>query len=320
MAARKGPRVPLLRIVLLVVLAPFVPGTVMADSLTGAVDVGYNVSDTESRTSAGEAIRTDLKNWNQRYRLNFEKTFYPNLTLRGGGVIEKNDATTDVDGVETDSTSTRLNPFVDLALKGPVYVAGVGYNRVEEDGRDSGGGRSKLVRESRNATVGWRPVDLPTLNLSYLHADTFDPGRTIRNTTSETYQWNSRYRLARPLELSYDGAFDSQKDRLGGVESESMNHSGRFAYGDKFLKGRLSLNANYRISSTRTKTRASRGGEVTIPVQAFSGLFAVDDTPEEGELVQAPALVDGNLRGSTLARLLWGIFRGWIDGIWGSIF
>jgi len=273
------------------------PGTARADGIKGTVEYGYSHSETEARTAEGETIRGEAQSLTQRYRLTFDRSFYPNLVLRGGGFFERADTTAETQGSETDFTSTSLSPFADLTLSTPLYMASVGYSR-REDKLESGGSKTQVARETYNATLGWKPVDLPDLTLRYIRADTFDPGRVTQDLTSETLQWSSRYVPVRPLELTYQGTLNRTTDRVGGVEAEDLTNSGRVTYADRFLGGRISVHTNYGISHRRTEIRASRGGEVTSLVQAFAGLFAIDDTPVEGELAPAPALVDGNQTGS----------------------
>jgi hypothetical protein len=270
------------------------PGTARADSLRGTLEYFHSLADSETRTAEAETVRSDVRSFGQRYRLAFDKTLYPYLALRGGGLFERTDSTIETDGVETDSTLTRLNPFAELLLGSPLYNASAGYNRREEKLR-SNGEESKLIRDLYSARLGWRPVELPAVNVQYTRTETYDPGREVEDITRETFQVGVRYQPVRAADLTYQGTLNRSENRIGGVEVEDMVHTGRVTYADRFLAGRLTLHANSGLSHRRTEIRAVRGGEVTVPVPAFAGLFARDDTPEEGDLAQEPALVDGNL-------------------------
>jgi hypothetical protein len=273
------------------------PPAARADGLRGTVEFDYTISDSESRNAGAAAVQTDTQSFTQRYRLDIDRTLFPFLKLRGGGLFEKIDSTSTTGGTDIDSTFTRVNPYAELLLGNPLYNAAVGYNRQEEKS-EGDAGSSKLIRELYNARIGWLPVDLPTLTAQYTHVATFDPDRVVQDTIQETVLVGSTYKPVKTVELAYQGNWNSSEARVSGVETKDTTHTGRITYGDRLLAGRLSLNGNYNIANRHTETHATRGGEVTTTVQAFAGLFALDDTPLEGALNENPALIDGNLTAS----------------------
>ena len=294
-AVRRFAGAVILRTVLLICLATFVPGRANAEGITGLLELGYSFSDTKAQAADGTTTRSEGWGLSQKYRLTLDRRFFPNLSLRAGGYFEKDDGTTETAGLKSESTATRISPFADLTFVNPLYTAGVGYTRREEK-QESAGSESKDIRETYNASFSWKPVDFPTLDLRYFRTNTFDPGRVEVDRTGDAFMVSSRYAPARSLELTYSGNFNQNEDRIGGIVSKDTTHSGRVTYEDRFLKDRVFFHANYDISTRQTKTSASRGGEVTSPVnEVRAGLFALDDTPLEGELPGAPALVDGNL-------------------------
>jgi hypothetical protein len=282
----------------LLVLSVFlVPPAARADKLQGTVEYNYSFSETKTRTEGTETVKSDVKSFSQRYRLNFDKSIYPFLTVRGGGLFEKADSSVDTGGQETDSTLTRTNPYAEVVLGNPLYNAAAGYNRQDET-QKSPGTKAKLTREVYNARLGWQPVDLPTLSVMYTRNDTYDPDRTVENSTRETVQFGSIYKPVSKVDMIYQGTWNRTEERIGGVETTETIHTGQVNYGDRFLEGRFNLQTNYSLSNRRTEIQATRGGDVTAPVQAFAGFSALDDTPAEGELNQTPGLIDGNLTAS----------------------
>ncbi|MDW7712374.1 MAG: hypothetical protein SCH98_18050 [Deferrisomatales bacterium] len=257
------------------------------------MEYNYSVADSETRTEGGETTRTESRTFGQRYRLGFEKTFYPYLTLRGGGLFERIDSSVEADAGDSDATFTRLNPFAELVLGSPLYSAALGYNRQEEKS-ESGGVSDKRIRDLYTARLGWRPVDAPSLNLQYSRTDTYDPARRDEDGTRELFQLTSRYRPVSTVDLTYQGSLSQSEDRLSGVETEEMTHSGRVAYDDRYWDNRLSLSTSYAVSHRTTETRAPAGAEVTVEQGALRALSALDDTVDPIELADAPALLAGN--------------------------
>ncbi len=273
------------------------PGAGRADQLRFFLEYNYDISDFESLNRVtGERTELNTASFEQNYRLNFEKYFFPYLLLRGGGLFERTDTTLErVDENDTDFTFTRLNPFIDLVLRSPTYTAGIGYNRREDEQDSSSAPTTKDIRDSYNASFGWAPVDLPRVDLRYERNDTYDADRERRDNTSQRFQVLSEFEPTESVDLSYQGSFTRSEDRLSDVDVEDTLHSGRVTYVDRYFNDRVFFHSSYNLSNRETETRARRGGEVTSTVVSFAGLSALDDTPSTGALENSQALVDGNL-------------------------
>jgi hypothetical protein len=277
-----------------------------ADSLRFQLEYDYSLSDTESRTATGVETQTDASNFLQRYRLDFDRRIYPALTFKGGGLFERSDSEAETAGSTTESRLVRTSPYADLLLANPLYSAGVGFQRLEDRQRSSGTEEIALIRELYKGSFNWRPDDFPSLNLQYTLTETFDRDRVVQDDTSHRLQFGSRYQPAQPVQLSYQGNYTLTEGRLSQVETEQMTHSGRIDYSDRFWKGRTSFYSSYNISRQSTKTVATGQGEVETPLllPPVTGLFALDDSPEDGELATSNVHVNdpANPIGITLIR------------------
>lgn len=279
--------------VLAALLALALPAVSLGDSLRSTVEYNYTVSELETRTQDGETTRAESRSFGQRYRLGFDKSLYPYLTLRGGGLFERTDTSVETGTGDSDVTFTRLNPFAELVLASPLYTGALGYNRQEEESQSSGAS-SKLIRDVYTARLGWRPEEAPSMDLQYSRTDTYDPGREDEDRTLDSIQLISRYQPVSTVDLLYQGTLNRSEDRLSGVQTDEVAHAGRVSYDDRFWGNRLSLSTTYAVTNRTSETRAPLGAEVTAVVAAVAGLFALDDSPQEGELAPAPALIDGS--------------------------
>lgn len=271
------------------------PSVCLADGITGFVEILANRSNARVEDSAGDTTTLDATSLTERTNLTLTDTLYPYLQLRAGGVVERDATWVSVDGQDSDSTLTRIAPFVSLDLTNPFVTAGVGYDRQQERLAGSGSAVPANVRETYRAALGFRPEDLPSLSLQVLRTDTFDADRTSQDTVNDHASWSSRYLPVRQLDVSYQGTYDRQRDRVAGVEVRDLINSGRISYADRFLADRVSLTGTYNVSEQATDTIATGNGNVAVQVFPFAGLSGITDTPEEGALDPNPALIDGNL-------------------------
>jgi len=293
---RRGLRAALFAAVSLIgyVAVFFGPGAACADTLLANIEFDYSRAESKTRNGGVETGRSDVQGFTQRYRLTFDKSLYPSLVVRGGGLFEKADTSVEAGGNEADSTATRINPYVELAMGNPLYNATIGYNH-QEFKQQSGNDSSKLIRDSYTALAAWRPVKLPELTVTYTHYNNHDPARTSLDTIDDIVTIASRYQPTKSLDLFYTGNWEEVEDRLRDVKTETVTNSGRVTYDDNFLKNRLFLHTNYNVTNQRIKTSATTGSVVTTPFRAVEGLFALDDSPLDGVLTSVPALIDGNL-------------------------
>jgi len=277
-------------------------GAASADSLTGLVDLVYSNSDVKTGNGSGATTQTRANIFAQQYRLTLNKSFFPNLNLIGGGIFEK--AITDLNsaGRETTSTDTNSKPFFDLRLTTPLYKAGVGYSRAEEEHKTSGFPSTTDVNERSYAILGWMPEGFPDWNVRLEKSDTFDKERVTEDTSTKLAYMTVHYAY-KGLDLRYQPSYRDQVDRIRGVEQINRTNNGRATYSNSFFQGRTFLSGSYEVTRSETEIIASGAGEVSFPLIPLSGLSVLDDTPAEGSLNPNPALIDGNLTQSAALNL-----------------
>ena len=265
-----------------------------ADSLRGIVDFGYATNDSKTADSAGETTQTNMNSFTQRYRLFMNKTFFPNLSLDAGGLFERVQTDSETAGLETTSIGTKTRPYVDLRLTTPLYQAGVGYSRREEETKTSAVGSATDVTEEYHAILGWKPDGFPDWSIRFDKTDTFDKARAFQDTTTKQAQAAVHYAY-QGLDLRYQPSYRNTDNRIDAIETKELAHNGRATYSGTLFQNRTSVSASYELARVETETIASGTGEVSFPLFPLQGLSALDDTPADGALDPNPALIDGNL-------------------------
>jgi hypothetical protein len=166
---------------------------------------GYNNTSTTSTDETGHRTHSETSAWLQRYRLTLDAPIYPQLVLSAGGSLDWNKGTGSQEGVSSEFDSKRWNGFGHLRLGGPILSGGLDYDRRDETASaTTAGARFKaprLVSESYGATIGWRPADLPSLDLQVHRLDNYDWSRRLIDRTSDDALVATRYQPLRPLEL-----------------------------------------------------------------------------------------------------------------------
>lgn len=272
----------------------FPTGEAVADSLTGLLDIGYARSDSKTADSSGATTDTQRDSFFQQYRLALNKSFFPHLNLLAGGLFEKVTTDSDAGGLQSTSTDTKIQPSIDLRLATPLYKAGVGFIRTEDERKTSGSPSTTNVSEREYATLGWKPEGFPDWSARLEKFDTYDKGRVNQDTSTKQAQLTVHYAY-KGLDLRYQPSYRDQVNRIDDIEQEDRTHNGRATYSGSFFRGRTTLSASYEVTRTETEIVASGAGEVSFPLFPLSGLSALDDTPADGPLDPNPALVDGNL-------------------------
>ena len=255
----------------------------------------FSTISTTTTSASGAVTKTDSTNFYPSLYLNFDTLVYPNLRMNAGGVFEINWLSTTTDGTELSSTIARNRPFFLLRSTNPVLSPGFGYFRREDRARTTGFSTIKLVNDEYAAYLGWNPAGGPRSEFQFIRDHTFDADRVFQDTVRSYGSLTSNYSY-KGLGADYLGSYLDTDDRLKGVETQQVSHSGRASYSGAFVKKRLLLNASYNIAYQDMKTTAhGAGDEVAFPLTPSSGLSGVSDTPVTARLSQNPALIDGNL-------------------------
>ncbi len=270
-------------------------GPAMADGINGFVELNYNALDTKTSDATGLSTESKQSSILERYNLNLERSIYPYLKLRAGGLFEKTFTNITTDDTDTRSADTKIIPSIDLTLNNPFITAGAGYNKREEKQETRGLPSSTTIRDTYNALFGLRPEGLPTLDTLFMRTDTYDKARLFQNNENDYFSLSSRYIPVKDLDLRYQFTSNDAKDHLTDLDVKTLTHTARATYSGQFFNNRISLSTSYNISRQETDITSQGTGEVYLPLFPFSGLSSTNDLPLMGALNSNPDLINGNL-------------------------
>jgi hypothetical protein len=245
----------------------------------------------------GGSLASSTDGFSQKYSVTFDRSLFPNFRLLVGGFFERNDSelTTNVGPFRSasDSTTTRLRPFLELRLRSRLFLGEATWNRNEQ--RLGAGTLSfTTVRQTYSAAAGWYPDGFPSVKLQWLRTESFDKERTQQNIVQNVTQLFSDYRPLSNLTLYYRGVLDDTEDKINGNTLENSVHSGKASYFQDWRGGRTSFGISYDLTYRQTTTATAGTGELAFPLVPLRGLSAISDTPDLGPLVPNPTLIDGN--------------------------
>jgi hypothetical protein len=275
------------------------PGESRAEGLSGYLEYTYANNDTNSVGAGGQSSRTHSDSLSQLYNITLDKRLYPNLKFLASGLFRRTDDTTEFNGVENETTSTTLRPYIGLNLRTPLYQADASYSRNEERAKSSGASSLTTVRESILTTLLWRPDRLPDFKFQFSRDHLYDKNRSSVDTVSDQFMLTSNYRPVEALSLNYQGTIRNTELRLSGTSTKAVTHNGRVNYDNAWWRRRITLTLDYNLRYQGIDTDTTGAGEVGLQVFPFSGLSALSDTPENVPLVSNQALVDGNIAAGT---------------------
>ena len=276
------------------------PRPALADGITGRVQLTYNHSDTRSKDLRLPFLPADdveSRTFVQQYHLNLDKSLAPNLKLFATGMFQKSDFVNITNGEQNTGTSTVTRPYVDLTLRTPLYTIGANYNNVTTESRSGGGPSFTTIHEAYTGIVGWKPVELPTVNLTASRSYDYDKERLYRDTVSDQLNLYMTYDPVRTVNLRYRGTVQDFQDRKTDVETQTTAQSGRIMYADQFFQSRFSINGYYDYSERTTETTTSGGGSVDVQLFAVDGLSVNSNIPTVVRLSSSPFLIDATTTG-----------------------
>jgi hypothetical protein len=273
------------------------PEAVFADRIRGAVDWTYSDLDTASKDASGSASNQEIRSFIQLYNLTMDKDIFPMLKLSASGTFQKNNADVILSDARNSSSTTLTRPSIDLRLNNPVLSMGAGFNRVTTESTVSGVRGPTLLNDAYHGYVGWKPSELPTVNVSLTRSNSYDKDRASQDISTDQVGLFSRYEPLKGLELQYQGSAIDTLNHIRDLETKVLANSGRISYMDRFFKDRVSFSTQYDIGRSTTETIASGAATGTVPFQvfAFDGLFAGNNIPNTVQLVSTPFLIDNNV-------------------------
>ena len=261
------------------------PMPVSADGLLEAMnaseEITYSLLSTKTTDVSGTTTKLEAASYVSRSNLRLNYNLLPKLNLNAGGTYEKNLTEVSLDKDDTESEITRIRPYVWLTIRDPVIGAAAGYDLSDETFKSSGQ-ETTLTRETYNANLTWRPIDLPSTQGRYIRTLTRDGERAFLDTEQDQYYLKSEY-LYHGLDVRYVGNYLQARDNLAESDSTLISHEAKVLYASTFLAGRISASTdnNYRTTEIRTNNPASLaafGTAFALQQVAVAGRSAVTNT------------------------------------------
>lgn len=254
-------------------------------------DFDYQLTDSTIKNKlTGEKTKTQNDRFEQIYNLSVRHRLYPYLSLEGGGTFRRDTTTSSSEGQNSTDTFQSFQPFGGIRLNTPLLNGGLDYYDSQFLSNPAFGESHKIYRKEFDAAFGMKPVDLPSFSLHYDRIHTYDDPKT-RDDVENDYRFTTDY-IFRTLGLHYSYNRQDKESQLDGSTSLQQTHSGRLSYSHSLLQGRMNMFADYGIDYGTTENEGPQPQPVLL--RPLSGLFAVDDTPEDGQLDPLGALNDSD--------------------------
>ena len=203
------------------------------------------------------------------------------------------------DSSDVGDDSSRINPSLSFNLRNDLFssVLGATYSRFERHDRP--------ITETWSWNANWLsqwdeiwPLLRFNFNESYQQDDASPrqiDSQSRQFSTGISYNW-------RFLESSYDFNYSTSVDNVHDASVDSERHSANLNLEESWdLWGQLvSFSVGQRLSynSTEESSEVGAGNDYFVRDYRVRGFYALDNTPEEGELDPNPALTDGNFQAS----------------------
>ncbi len=273
------------------------PKLVLAEGISGSVDLTYSQFKSSTTDASGASSSLQTRSFAQIYYLKMEKYILPTLRLSVGGTLQKNNADVILDDSRTTTTSLLTRPFVDLQLNTEVLSAAAGFSRVTNESTVSGVRGPTMLLDTTRGFLGWKPHELPLLDLSLIRVHSYDQDRAIQDVYTDTASLYSRYSPLKTLDLQYSGGVTDTRNKITDVETKTVSNGGRVMYNDRFFKDRVMFSAYYDVQYGTTEVTSRGTGTSLIPFQQipFDGLYAGSNTPGTVQLTSMGFLINNVL-------------------------
>lgn len=239
-------------------LSLVVPGVAVADGISGYAEYNYSLLDSKVTDAAG-ITKTKSSTLNQRYNLTMDKDLFPTLRLLAGANFELDKSDNDTNGLSTTSSLMRINPNIDLTYSNGIFTGGLGFSRRQESSKSNGVSSPVLFSDSYNTRFGWKPEDLPSLDVIYSVFNNYDENHGIQDSTNTSTILSSRYKPIDTLDMNYQANYSTLNSKLVGFESQSLNQSLRVSYSEILFNDRISVNSSYNIATQDSTTKSKTG-------------------------------------------------------------
>ena len=279
----------------------YAPKMVLADGINGRLNLTYAHSETRSTDFTGVSSDVSTRAFFQQYSLTADKYLYPNLKLFASGMFQKTDATSSTNGQGSWGDTTVTRPYIDLTLRTPVFAAGVNYSAVTTEQKSMNVPNTTFKYEAYGGILGWKPQDLPSVDLTLTRSYSYDENRIFQDVVSDTAFLYSRYEPSQAFRLRYQGGYIDTTNNLKGVEATTISNDIRIMYDNQYLNQRVSVSTYYDYGQNTTDVTTSGKGTVSFQVFAVDGLFLNSDNLLTAPLPSSPFLVDNTMTGPTSA-------------------
>ena len=284
------------------------PSSAAADGLSLYVEPDYSHVSAKSTDQLGNTTASTTDEVAQHYRLTLDRLFAPLVRLTADGLFDQRLDWTSTNGLTSRADEWSAGGDALLYVGSPVLSTVLGYSRHDDSlGGTLFAGRIHNVSDVYSADTGWRPADLPMLDLRLSRTHDYDVDHRTTDLTLDSAVLTGGYNPFKQLRLDYYGELDDANDHLAKTETRSVTNGLRGMYQDTFNGGRTSAMASYAFMNRTSDTVVSgTGGLVAtpqLPVAGLSGVETFPATPYGITLAPNPALVDSNITVSANVNL-----------------
>lgn len=267
-----------------------------AEGLSLYLEPIFTFGRVETLDQLGNGTETELKTLSQNYRLTFDRTISPAVTVSAGALYESRRLwTSDPSGSRTLDGSVR-GIYARLTVGMPVLSGGITYDLNNQVSTTA----TQLWNQNLSGYGSWLPLDLPELNLRVSWNRQYDAARVSQDTTNLGILGSARY-LLNPFEFRYILQWAQPRDNLTGTEASSLNQTLQGIYSARLFEGRSAVYVSLILRNQMLKTIASGTGTVSVQQHPVGGLSFVEVFPAQPTnvtLLPNPALIDGNTTAS----------------------
>jgi len=255
-------------------------GSAVAFDLDGSAVVATTATDNQGL----ESDRLE-----QRYSLGLRQQLTPYIGVRFG--------------YQFLDITTKLEDGSDFRRRSRQPLLEMTYNRGRLSGRIAAFEQSientlqqeSFDRRSLNANLAWQPARWPGFALNYRRdTNVADVSIFGRDVGSQLFELTTFYN-----ERNWSANYSFQKidvdNRSNELQTDQKRHEARGSARKGFWDQRLSFDVSGQLSRLNRISRVGEDAELAEPLPAIAGLFAVDPTPEIGELEPNPTLIDGDI-------------------------
>lgn len=281
-----------------VAVVPYRPH-LAGEDVTGYVQFRITDSVARDATLSAEAAMTDTQAIDREIQLSFTRQAFPLVRFWGGGTFEDSDIDRVADDDSFEQDNRRLRPYFGVGRRGPTWLSQVSWSRDQR--RIANFETSTTVREGLFGALARTPQrdSSPRLRMSLSRNRDYQVERRVPDSVSDLADLDINQRPGDQLSWSYRGTLVSRDDRAGGSDARTIAHRAEVRYTDEWLDRRVALHSEYSIAYRENRIIAGGSGDVDQPLFPLDGLLARDDTPLDGALDPAPALVDDDLDAAT---------------------